>query len=60
MDTEGATEAKEYQRSGIYYKPFGRKEPVVVRSPKAIQELCEAIQLSQRAVYSDVCFSQLD
>lgn len=41
-------------QSGIYYKPFGRKEPLVVRSPAAIQELCEAPQLSQRAVYADI------
>ena len=42
------------QQSGVYYKPFFRKEPVIVRSPEAIQELCEAPQLSQRAVYADV------
>ncbi|MCJ1454854.1 hypothetical protein MMC28_005207 [Mycoblastus sanguinarius] len=46
--------ANESKQSGIYYNPFGRKEPVVVRSPKAIQELCEAPQLSQRAVYADM------
>lgn len=46
--------AHEYKRSGIYYKPFGRKEPVIIRSPEAIQELCEASELSQRAVYADV------
>ena len=42
------------KRSGIYYKPFGRQEPVIIRSPDAIQELSEAPELSQRAVYSDV------
>lgn len=42
------------KRSGIYYKPFGRKEPVIIRSPEAIQELSEASDLSQRAVYADV------
>ena len=34
--------------------PFGRKEPVIIRSPDAIQELSEAAELSQRAVYADV------
>ena len=42
------------QRSGTFYMPFGRKEPVIIRSPDAIQELSEAAELSQRAVYADV------
>lgn len=42
------------KRSGIYYKPFGRKEPVVIRNPDAMQELSESHALSQRAVYADV------
>jgi hypothetical protein len=42
------------KRSGIYYNPFGRKEPVIIRSPEAIHELSEASDLSQRAVYADV------
>ncbi|KAI9709132.1 MAG: hypothetical protein M1820_003578 [Bogoriella megaspora] len=37
-----------------YYKPFLRDEPVVIRSPDAIQELSEASSLSQRAVYADI------
>jgi len=47
--------ANKSKRSGIYYKPFGRRESFVVRSPEEIQELCEAPQLSQRAAYADVC-----
>lgn len=45
------------QRSGIYYNPFKRAEPVIIRSPDAMQELSEATELSQRAVYADVWFS---
>lgn len=45
-------------RSGVYYKPFGRKEVVLIRSPDAMQELSEAPDLSQRAVYADVCSLQ--
>lgn len=48
-------ETDQLKQSGIYYQPFGRKEPFVVRSTEAIQELCEAPQLSQAAVYGDVC-----
>lgn len=48
------------KQSGIYYKPFGRREPVIIRSLEAIQELCEASQLFQRAVYADVCYLYLD
>ena len=42
------------KRSGVYYKPFWRKEPVVIWSLDAMQELSEAPELSQRAVYADV------
>ena len=42
------------KQSGIYYKPFLRREPVIIRSPDAMQELSEAPELSQRAVYADV------
>ncbi|KAL8700750.1 MAG: hypothetical protein Q9201_005278 [Fulgogasparrea decipioides] len=42
------------KRSGSYYNPFKKPSFVVVRSQQAIQELCEAPQLSQRAVYSDI------
>ena len=45
------------KRSGIYYVPFRRHGPVIIRSPEAIQELSEAPELSQRAVYADVCQS---
>ena len=34
--------------------PFGRKQPVIIRSPDAIHELSEASELSQRAVYAEV------
>lgn len=43
------------QRSGVYYLPFGQKDPVVIRSQDVLQELSEAPELSQRAVYADVC-----
>ena len=42
------------KRAGIYYKPFWRKEPVIIRNPDAMQELSESPALSQRAVYADV------
>lgn len=45
-------------RSGVYYKPFGRKELVIIKSPDAMQELSEAPELSQRAVYADVCLAK--
>jgi len=46
------------QRSGTYYNPFRRAKPVIIRSPDAMQELSEAAELSQRAVYADVWFSR--
>jgi len=46
------------QRSGIYYNPFRRAKPVIIRSPDAMQELSEAAELSQRAVYADVWFNR--
>ena len=52
--------ANRLKQSGIYYTPFGRKEPVLIRSVEAIQELCEAPQLSQAAVYGDVCVNYSD
>lgn len=42
------------KQSGVFYNPLGGKPPVIIRSPEAMQELSEAPQLSQRAVYSDV------
>ena len=33
--------------------PWGRKEPVIIRSLDHMQELSEASELSQRAVYAD-------
>ena len=45
------------ERHGVYYKPFGRQEPVIIRSPDAMEELSEAPELSQRAVYADVRFT---
>ncbi|MCJ1461139.1 hypothetical protein MMC28_011521 [Mycoblastus sanguinarius] len=41
-------------QSGHYYIPFARKTPVIIRSPEHIQELSEAQELSQRAVYADI------
>ncbi|CAD6592998.1 MAG: hypothetical protein ASARMPREDX12_006647 [Alectoria sarmentosa] len=43
-----------HPRHGVYYKPFGRQEPVIIRSPDALEELSEASELSQRAVYADI------
>ncbi|KAL9034573.1 MAG: hypothetical protein Q9180_005329 [Flavoplaca navasiana] len=41
-------------RSGVYYIPFKRASPIIIRSPEAMLELSEAPQLSQRAVYADI------
>ncbi|KAG6990988.1 cytochrome P450 [Physcia stellaris] len=46
-------------QSGTYYQPFGRKTALVIRSTEAIQELCEAPQLSQAAAYGDIFGFQL-
>lgn len=43
-----------FQRSGIFYKPFGRQHQITVREPHGIKELSEAPELSQRAVYAEV------
>ncbi|KAL8871900.1 MAG: hypothetical protein Q9174_002369 [Haloplaca sp. 1 TL-2023] len=48
------TLADRAKRSGVYYNPFQAPNCVIVRSSKAIQELCEAPHLSQKAVYSDI------
>lgn len=41
--------------SGRYYIPWNRQSLVIIRSPDHMQELSEAPELSQRAVYADVC-----
>ena len=44
------------QRSGKYYKPWNSsKRVVIVTGKKQIMELSETPDLSQRAVYADVC-----
>ena len=40
--------------SGRYYKPWGSQDVVVITSVDHFRELCDAPQLSQRAVYSDI------
>ena len=42
------------KKAGRYYIPWSRKSPIIVRSPDHMQELSEAPELSQRAVYADV------
>lgn len=42
------------QKSRRYYVPWSRTKPVIIRSPDHMQELSEATELSQRAVYADV------
>lgn len=42
------------QRSGKLYKPWGRKQPVLVRNVDHMLQLSDAPELSQRAVYADV------
>lgn len=42
------------QRKGRFYIPHLKKKPIVVRSQSHINELADAPELSQRAVYADV------
>ncbi|KAL8824242.1 MAG: hypothetical protein Q9191_005190 [Dirinaria sp. TL-2023a] len=54
QDFGSARDADQPERSRQYYQPFLRREPYLVRSVEDIQELCEASELSQAAVYGDI------